>query len=67
MKIVEDSILCPRIYCPSSCRPFNAYAVSSNGIFETARFERNFKCVILCVNRPEILVYKTEYMYNKED
>jgi hypothetical protein len=67
MKIDEDSILCPRIFLPAFCRPFNAYAVSSNGIFEMARFERKYKFVLLCCNRPEILVFKTEFVYTKED
>jgi hypothetical protein len=67
MKIDEDSILCPRIFCPSSCRPYSAYAVSSNGVFEMAKLQRDFKVVFMCLNRPEILVYKTEYLYTRED
>ena len=67
MKVDEDSVLCPRVFCPASCRPFNAYAVSSNGVFEIGRFERDYKFVLLCCNRPEILVYKTEFMYTDDD
>jgi hypothetical protein len=59
LKIDEDSILCPRIFCPSYCRPFNAYGVSSNGIFEYSRLEKQYKLAIMCFCRPEILVYKT--------
>jgi len=32
-----------------------------------ARLQREYKVVLMCCNRPEILVYKTEYLYTKED
>ena len=63
MKVDEDSILCPRIYCPSYCRPYMGYAVSSNSIFEFARLEKNYSCTFCCFSRPEISVFKTEWHY----
>ena len=63
----EDSILCPMIFCPGSCRPFDSYAVSSNGIFELARFIREYRCTFLCYGRPEAMVYRTEYLYTEDD
>jgi hypothetical protein len=67
MKIDEDSVLCPMVFCPASCRPFSAYAVSSNGIFEFAKMNRRFRFTLLCCGRPEILVYRTEYIYSDEE
>lgn len=57
----------PKIFCPASCRPYNAYAVSSNGIFEFGRLNRDFKLTFLCCERPEILVYRTEFLYKDDD
>ena len=67
MKLDEDSILCPMVFCPASCRPFSAYAVSSNGIFEFGRMDRRFRFTLLCCGRPEILVYRTEFIYSDEE
>ena len=63
LKIEQDSVLALRFFCPSSLRPFEAYAISSNGTFEFARFEKVFRCSIWGVNSPEINVYKTQYKY----
>ena len=67
LKVDEDGIMCPRIFCPANCRPFMAYAMSSNGIFEYARMSKDFKCVFMCLNRPEVWVYKTEWHYNHDE
>ena len=67
MKIDEDSILCPRIYCPSVCRPFLSYAVSSNSVFEFARIEKNYSATFCCLSRPSMEVFKTEWHYFEDD
>lgn len=55
------------VFCPASRRPFNAYGVSSNGIFELMRLERRYKFPIFTFLRPEILVYRTEYPYKENE
>jgi hypothetical protein len=65
LKIEQESVLGVRTLCPASMRPFDAYAVSSNGTFELARLERPFKCPILWWNRPELMVYKTQFKYQE--
>jgi len=65
LKIEQESVLGVRCLCPPNMRPFEAYAVSSNGTFEFARLQRNFTCPILCFNRPELSVFKTEYKYQE--
>lgn len=54
-----------KLCCPASWRPYDAYAVSSNGVFELARLERDFKCSFLGFNRPELKVYSTQYKYQE--
>ena len=49
--------------CPADCRPFDGYALSSNGTFEFCRFELEWSCSVLCFNRPELYIYKTQYKY----
>ena len=65
MKMEQDSILGCRLLCNSDCRPYDAYAISSNNTFEFARFERQYRCTILCANRPELHVYRTQYKYQE--
>jgi len=67
MKFDEDSILFPRNYCPSYCRPYMGYAVSSNGIFEYARLEKDFSFTMLCMQRPTVSVYRTEWRYGRDE
>jgi len=65
LKLEQDSILGCRTICSADCRPYDAYAISSNNTFEFARFERQFRCTILCANRPELHVYRTQYKYQE--
>lgn len=65
LKIEQESILLQKLMCPTSCRPYEAYAVSSNGTFEFARLERDFQCTFLAWQRPSINVYKSEYKYQE--
>ena len=62
LKIEQDSVVALRFFCPSSMRPFDAYAISSNGTFEFARFEKVYQCSPCGVNS-EINVYKTQFKY----
>lgn len=55
------------VFCPSSYRPYSSYAVSSNGIFELARMFREYKCTFMACERPEVLVYRTEYLYTEDN
>lgn len=63
LKIEQDSVVALRFFCPSSLRPFDAYALASNGTFEFARFEKVYQCSVCGVNKPEINVYKTQFKY----
>ena len=58
LKIEQEGVFASNVFCPSSYRPYEAYAVSSNSMFELARIERTLEC-----NRslllPEIQIYKT--------
>jgi hypothetical protein len=38
----QESVVAPRLFCPSVIRPYDAYALSSGGVFELARFEKSF-------------------------
>jgi hypothetical protein len=68
LKINEDSIMCPRVCCPANCRPFQAFVTSSSAVFELGIFERSrFTCTLATLNRPEIIIYKTERHYTEED
>jgi len=63
LDIEQESVLLQKLVCPSSCRPFEAYALSNNGTFEFARLEREYKCTCMWYDRPQINVYKSEYKY----
>ena len=65
LKIEQESILGCRMICNSDCRPYDAYAISSNNTFEFCRFEMQFRCTVLCLNRPELHVYRTQYKYQE--
>lgn len=54
-----------RSFCPASWRPFEAYSISSNGVFESARFQRSFKPTCLWWNRPQIKVFKSAFKYQE--
>ena len=38
LTIEQETVLGIRMMCPASWRPYEAYALSSNGVFEFARF-----------------------------
>ena len=43
LKVEQESMLCPRICCASYYRPYEAYAVSSNGSYEYGVMRKQFK------------------------
>lgn len=59
LTIEQDSKVASRVFCPSSCRPFEAYALSSNGVFELARIERNLSSIC----NEMVNVYRTGFRY----
>ena len=65
LKIEQETVIGVKLCCPASWRPFEAYAVSSNGVFELARLDRDFKCSLFGLNRPELKVYSTQYKYQE--
>ena len=42
LTLEQESVIAPRFFCPSDKRPYDAYAISSGGVFELARMEKIF-------------------------
>ena len=58
LKVEQEGTIASNLFCPSSYRPYDAYAVSSNSVFELARIERSLDCNKTLL-LPEIQIYKT--------
>ena len=64
LKLEQEGIFAYNILCPSSYRPYQSYAVSSNSVFELARIERKLSCNSSLL-LPSLEVYKTQYKYTQ--
>lgn len=60
LTIEHDSVVAPRFFCPADKRPFDAYMLSSGGVFEMARLEKSWD-----LYKQELTVYKTQYKYQE--